>query len=316
MAGYWKLDDLNLTEDLNREIWEQSPQIQCSEIGIPTLYGAQQAMIGSDVVLPWVPDLVGKSLDSEGLTVCGSAYAGFISPYSGRNGHCVTVPEYRQPTAEAFQRIYVNKVVEGGDRYYGRVESLLDGISPLAQTLVMDLCRASFVERGTVSCTRLDKSGDGVVTKQAARAVFETYLDAPTPSQWLWKRISGDFGTRILALGSIAEHGILRLLAKHGMAIFIGGIGPVRFNQSDRRCMSGEWVRYYAGDLMNVAGRRLQDVVGCRVTLQYWIDNGSWWTVRNPSNPEIEWRVLPAFHPTAQSSSRIGCTRALLNRML
>lgn len=317
MAEYWDADLLDLSDELNREIWERSPQIQVGEIGPPVNYGAQQAMIGSGVVLPWPPDMVGKSCSTGGkLIVCGSAYAGFISPFSGRNGHSMSVDEYQQPTVDAFQRVFVNNVVRGGDRYYGVLEALLQDISALDQTLVLDLCRVSFVEKEDANGVRIDRSGDGVVTTQEARAVFETYVEAPTPSSWTWKRLSGRFGTRILALGSIAEHGLLRLFAKQGMDLFIDEVGPVRFDTLDPRCASGEWVRYYAGDLMTVGGKRLRKVFGTRVTLQYWIDSGAWWTIRNPDNPDLSWRLLPAFHPTSQSSTKLNSTRALLRRML
>jgi len=88
MAQYWNPDLLDLNDSLNREIWERSPGVQFTEIGMPTQYGAQQAMTDTDEVLPWLPDVVGKSCEaSAGLLVCGSAYAGFISPFSDRNGH-------------------------------------------------------------------------------------------------------------------------------------------------------------------------------------------------------------------------------------
>lgn len=223
MFDYWDTSLLNLGDELNREIWARSPQIQIGEIGLPIRYGAQQAMIGSGAVLPWPPDMVGKSCSESGrLIVCGSAYAGFISPFSERNGHSVSVNEYRQATVEEFQRIFLDNVVRGGDRYYRVLEALLKEISALDRTLVLDLCRVSFVEKGNPNSVRIDKSGDSVVTTEGARAIFESYVGAPTPSTWLWRRLSGEFGNRILALGSIAEHGLLRLFAKQGMDLFLG----------------------------------------------------------------------------------------------
>jgi hypothetical protein len=317
MAPYWNPDLLDLNDSLNREIWERSPGVQSTEIGMPKQYGAQQAMTDTDEVLSWPPDMVGKSCStSAGLLVCGSAYAGFISPFSDRNGHSVTLKEYHQPTAAAFQPIFVDNVVRDADRHYGVIENLLKGIRPLDQTVLFDLCRASFVEKGRRDGVSFDKSGDKVVVAKEARSIFEKYVECPTPASWLWGRLSGGFGRHILALGSIAEHGLLRLFARRGMELYIGDVGPIQFDPEDARCASGEWVRYYGADLMLIRAKRPRHWFRRRVTLKFWLDDGTWWTIRNPKDPDDCWLLLPAFHPTSQSTTTIESTRTVLRRML
>ena len=93
-------------------------------------------------------------------------------------------------------------------------------------------------------------------------------------------------------------------------------VGPIRFDTADTRYASGEWVRYYAADLMRTLEKRPQHWFRRRLTLKFWLDEGAWWTIRNPKNPDDCWLLLPGLHPAAPSTTTIESTRSLLQRML
>ena len=164
---YWREHALDLDDPLNREIWMRSPELQLEidhprHLQLPGSVGAQQAMVGN-AALPWVPDLVGHSV-SEGnaVLVIGSAYAGFIGGVSKRSS---TIPEsdYRENTMAAFQRAFLSHVVVEDSSYYGKIKRMLAAAVPLERVCLLDLCRASFVQRADgTSPHRRDDSGDKI----------------------------------------------------------------------------------------------------------------------------------------------------------
>ena len=128
MPDFWKTECLT-TDQINAEIWEQSPALQRqiqtphSLVNIGSV-GAQQAMIDgdSDCVLPWVPDLIGRDWkDAGSILVVGSAYAGFIDKYSGRSASMSESSYRREQTVEEFQRAFLHMVVMPDASYYGKI---------------------------------------------------------------------------------------------------------------------------------------------------------------------------------------------------
>jgi hypothetical protein len=265
------LQDQFATDDaINEEIWSRSPALQLriqspAQLVSPGAIGAQQAMVG-DAPLPWVPDLVGKdSRGSDGVIVIGSAYAGFIAERSTRRC-ALSVGQYSQAsTASAFQTLFLRYVVERDSAYYLRVHELLAaGGWCWRHSVLLDLCRTSFVERGI----ERDKSGDGIVRKQWS--LFEKYVDA---ADWTFQRLLESRARIILALGTIAEHGVLRLLSKRGI------VASNWVGQSMWRFKECAWPCRYADQ-----------------RLSHWLPKQDWWLARC-SRLQREWLVLPVYHP-------------------
>src|SRR5271169_4861651 len=90
MPPYWINSECCSDGALNEEIWSrsvavqrliQSPEETCKE----GTFGAQQAMVNGQAVLPWPPDLLGSDWSKPGSwLIIGSAYAGFIREFSRR----------------------------------------------------------------------------------------------------------------------------------------------------------------------------------------------------------------------------------------
>jgi hypothetical protein len=118
-----------------------------------------------------------------------------------------------------FQERFLKSVVERCAAYYRPIAGLASAAGGTAGIPLFDLCRASFVERGAEQSLhrRTDRSVDGVVCKAAA--VYERYVESDDAADWLWSRITGSAASRIVALGRIAEHGLLRLFARHDLRI-------------------------------------------------------------------------------------------------
>ena len=83
--------------------------------------------------------------------------------------------------------------------------------------------------------------GDRVVLD--APLIFEIYAENDHSRQWTWNRLTAGRAGRVVALGTIAEHGLLRLFAHVGCLI--------RHTASGRECRlrphpAGGWLRGYA----------------------------------------------------------------------
>lgn len=322
--GFWNLEHLDLGDSLNADIWSRSPALQRriqppSVLRQPGAIGAQQAMLapGSDVptfitpesILPWVPDLVGTRWREPGsVLVVGSAYAGFIAQYSQRKRTMALADYARAGSTAEFQRRYVRDVVDSDRNYYDSIKSLVGGaggFTNASRIAVFDLCRASFVERGDGRHTRKDKWDDSVVRR--GRAAFAQYVDGETeagnPADWTWQRILGSQAVRIVALGRIAEHGLLRLFHQRGLSIHRSDMPSVPW--TPRPSANGEWVNWQADARCNIG---------------FWLRQGAWWTITGTiEGAQRTWHLLPAYHPasrsTVDSDRGYSITRAVLTRI-
>jgi hypothetical protein len=208
---FWSADDLDFADPLNAVIWNSSAAVQDriqpyrSRWEIDEI-GAQQAMWFPHR-LPWVPDIIGlDSQEASGLLIVGSAYAPFVG--NGRR-YEITASEYVCETCETFGRVFFRKLILHHP-YYTAVAKLASPVVPSCRSIALfDLCRVSFVQRVASG----DKGGDGIV-KQAPNC-FIQYVESSTPNDWLWRRVVSSKASTILALGTIAEHGVLRLFARN-----------------------------------------------------------------------------------------------------
>lgn len=245
---FWAVGNLASDDDLNQTIWETSAALQREihppeELDRMNALGAQQAMVEPDefaeppitsrTVLPWVPDLLGSNwTNEESLLVIGSAYAGFIREFSGGKG--IGILDYLALSQQdwfRFEVAFIREVVAEFRAYYDFIERLCRALngerSTVAEAAITELCRASFVRRigndgsleqvrgqgyaKTGIVVRNDKSGDpsGPLSAQ----VFAKYVENATAAEWIWERIRRTQARRIVVLGRIAEHGLLRCLA-------------------------------------------------------------------------------------------------------
>ena len=295
--GYWDQANFKLVDAINAEIWTRSPQLQCEiqhpgDLVPPGSVGPQQAMLEPDAdlgihassVLPWVPDIVGKEADGDrAILIFGAAYAGFIREYSCR-GACLRLAEYAISARNgggdnwtAFQRVFLENVVVPDIVYYGRLASLLSSVGVSANRVVVsDLCPCSIVKRTVINNRRQDDSRQPCKDRAS---VFCWYVEHPVVEGWTWRRVTESLAARIIALGHIAEHGLLRLFSRHGAMI----------SRDEQRlsdlCQGGTvpawgWVDRYADP-----GRKLG----------HWLKPGRWWTISiNGRNVQL----LPVYHPS------------------
>ena len=294
MNDFWGPGNFNLSDDqINTEIWQKSREIQrtiqCpSQLIAPGAVGPQQAMldaepilgITSDDVLPWVPDIVGKDSDNkQGLLIFGAAYAGFIEEYSPRPA-CMPLSEYvksvKHQDMNYFQKKFLEKIVAPDRNYYGKIKYLLQAVNIKSSQIVLsDLCPCSIVKRQIKNGKRNDDS------KQPSRdraRIFCQYVDNPKIQKWTENRVLKSNSRHIIALGHIAEHGLLRLFSRMGATIFDGNRPfTLRTNLSK----TWEWVNQYADPKRN---------------LGFWIANNTWWTIRIGNSV---WRLLPIYHPAS-----------------
>ena len=313
----------DLDDQINGEIWKDSPDRQRgiqqpATVAEPGMFGAQQAMLTAGIVphpntvLPWVPDLVGKEWKDKGAVfVVGSAYAGFIREYSKRNATMCLRCYFTAETARQFQERFFQDVVAPDPDYYGKL-AILFGHPPAAppllsgsQVCILDLCRSSFVRRGLRIGRRVnwDKSGDPVVKASTAGAlpdIFQEYVDQN--KDWTWQRFMESKSSKIVALGTIAEHGLLRLFQAEGFTITEEGF-PDAVNRPAFPPNTAAWVHRYADQ-----GK----------TLAYWLQHQSWWNVNGDVNgvPRT-WKILPVYHPAWMNKDPLYTqTRALLATLL
>ncbi len=206
-----------IEDPINEDIWAHSPSVQRDiqppvQVRLKTV-GAQQAMLLEDHVLPWVPDLLGvRWREPSSLLIVGSAYAPFIAGAASRRS--MPLQDYISARSwQEFHARFIESVVRRDHSYYEPL-SLLASATAYSQNCAnlafLDLCRASFTEK----TARGDfVGGDAVVGRHCA--LFERYVEHPTNAQWLFERIIGSAATRIVALGTIAEHGSMRTVRSY-----------------------------------------------------------------------------------------------------
>lgn len=289
-SDFWDESRFDLADPLNQEIWTQSPDLQeqiqtLESLSLPGVIGAQQAMVHPKYArkrsLPWVPDLVGTRWKvAEGAVIVGSAYAGFIKEYSTRSAAMPLDQYLAAASVGDFQRLFLRYVVRQDPSYYTPIRNLCSMLDDASQISMVDLCRVSLVKRGSGDDLRTDSSL-GIVRDGAA--IFEKYVEATKASEWLWRRFVTSQARCVVALGTTAEHGLLRLFSRHGMRISHAGkpfsIAPI---------INGAWANEYADPSK---------------TLNYWIKNQTWWTVTGiiETVPRI-WHILPVYHPARHAT--------------
>jgi hypothetical protein len=295
---FWGAYHFDFSDALNEEIWLLSSDLQqqvqpIDTIKLPGIIGAQQAMLDSNLLaergpLPWVPDLVGNEWQNQnGIVIIGSAYAGFVREYSTRSATMPLSQYLAASSVKDFQNLFLRYVVRGDPGYYTPIQNLCSDLGNASRLSLVDLCRVSLVERGVGVQKRSDGSS-GIVTK--APAVFEKYVENKQASEWLWRRFVDGQAKCVLALGSIAEHGLLRLFSRHGMTIMQDGepfdVSPIAM---------GGWANEYADPSRK---------------LSYWLNHETWWTVRGYVD-EIEriWYVMPVYHPARHANYDVGYKR-------
>ena len=270
---------------------------------------------GQTTPLPWVPDIVGVNWKHpESLIIIGSAYAPFIRGISKRR---CTLPlsEYLDSgSAGDFLIRFLGSVVIPDPSYYAKIALLAASQNTQAGVVLFDLCRASYAFRGSrIGLNGLDRAAEFTFRdtikgqKDAAAAVrsrqlFTAYVESKQQRAWTLARLDESRARRILALGSIAEYGLLKLLWDSGIKT-IHRMSTPGETWRPNPDYSDRWVFQYA----------------CKgQTLEQWLVREDWWVIKGRVNgEEREWRLLPIMHPAARSAKDkdYGRTRALITRM-
>lgn len=280
--AFWDLHHLDTDDLLNETIWVDSPAVQKTIQPYGSdwqdeMIGAQQAM-RPPRSLRWVPDLVGMQWRSpKALVIVGSAYGPFIKNSHG--AHEMSPSEYDQATAAEFQRRFVDIVVRGRD-YYTKVATLAaHAVSDASHLVLFDLCRVAFVQRGSLR----DTGGDRVVN--SAHQLFSRYVESPVARGWLWSRFVDSEASAVIALGTVAEHGLLRVFSAQLREVqIVDSLNPsIRFISSH----GDNWPARYAHSSRTVRARSQQQSVPC------WIISGI-----TSDGIRRTWRVAVVPHPT------------------
>jgi hypothetical protein len=237
--------------------------------------------------------LVGNDACGEhAILLFGTAYAGFIREYSCR-GACLPLVDYVAAAKHnhadgwvAFQQQFLERVVAPDAVYYGRLASLMTSVGVAASRIVLtDLCPNSIVKRRVIQDRRKDDSRQPC--KERA-STFCKYVTHATVADWTWRRILESRAPIIIALGHIAEHGLLRQFRANGASVSSGGLD---WNQSSQMQNVAAWVDRYADP-----GKKLD----------YWLTPGRWWDV---SMPDRNIRLLPIYHPSTVGNCDLGYSR-------
>jgi hypothetical protein len=116
---------------------------------------------------------------------------------------------------------------------------------------------------------------------------FCRYVENETVSGWTWRRITESRAEHVIALGRIAEHGLLRLFNRLGAKISCKGEAwkPNEYG------LEWDWVNHHADS--------------CK-RLSHWQAPGNWWTI---STQERDITMLPVYHPSAAKEYDLGYVR-------
>ncbi|MGP8237283.1 MAG: hypothetical protein ACLQVW_18000 [Limisphaerales bacterium] len=301
-------------DPINRSIWAESVALQrkiAERETQPLRVGAQQAMskpcdqalFSPKRPLPWVPDLVGSRFGSDrrSVLVVASSYNGFIEGYS-RRAAVLPLTDYADAKKAGvaglvgFIARFKECVVDRDEDYYQPIlrDLLAASGCSLEDCCVTDLCKASFVQRGSGpdSGSRGDKGDDYVVRNYWQQwipyvaGLADGGREAPLPYRWLWQRMQNC--RVVVTLGTIAEYGVLKIFQSMVTA-------PKAWSWKDSSVVPdhptmtaevSDWECTYAS-----SRRKLRD----------WLADEDWW-VLGDSSSKPHWFMLPVHHP----SSAIG----------
>jgi uracil-DNA glycosylase len=202
-----------------------------------------------------------------------------------------------------FQEKFLKSVVARDRVYYYGLAELLQNVQPVKGIAAFDLCRASFVRRRRLNGQK-DAQGDINAVRDGAN-VYWRYVEDPDrsePTDWLWQRIISSRASAIVLLGSIAEHGFLRLARRRGLEIEIAGEGAVEIHTELNQ---GRWVAKYALHSIDRPSNPAILKQFNEQKMRYWLQNGGrWYSVsgRIDGIPR-KWFVLPVFHPASMNRS-------------
>jgi hypothetical protein len=108
-----------------------------------------------------------------------------------------------------FQTKFMRQVVAPDGAYSGKIANLLGTVGvPPEKVVLSDLCPMSLVKRQGGPGQRTDDNRQP--TGERAEA-FHRYLEHEEVSGWTVRRLLASRASRIIALGWLAEHGLLRL---------------------------------------------------------------------------------------------------------
>jgi hypothetical protein len=320
MPAFWSIDHLDLSDGVNDNIWSDSPHEQAAiqkpeSVLVPGSIGAQQIMVeGLETSLPWVPDLVGHAWKlPDSLVIAGSAYAPFIRGISRRRCTLPLSDYLTAGSAGEFLTRFMNTVVVSDPSYYAKIALLAASRDTQAGIVLFDLCRASYTCRGSrVGKAGLDRAAEftfkdtikrikDAPSALRSRRLFTAYVESKLQRSWTLARLKASHARRILALGSIAEYGLLRLFWDVGIRAIHRMRAPNRIwkpNSDHSEC----WMlRYACNDR----------------TLEQWLAHEDWWVINGQlDGEEREWHVLPTLHPARNANDKdYSRTRALISMM-
>lgn len=256
-------------------------------------------LFSAQTPLPWVPDLVGPEFGkaNPSVLIVGSSYNGFLKGYTNRNG-TMNVEDYVaardfksvQSGLKAFFSCFIRDVCGADQAYYARLCRLLHeaGI-PMERACLTDLCKASFVRKTETNRLRSDAGNDTLIQEHISEwqcyvlgAHSENLKTAPLPYQWLGKRFQQ--AHIILALGKLAEYGVIKVLMRQAPTLRIVTHQPPFVKPDQASLGSGRnWGYDYAHTQRGVKS---------------WLQNCDWWNLDDPDSGKLR-QVLPCVHPSA-----------------
>lgn len=295
-------------DKINIRIWTESVVLQkfISAMESDPNVGAQQAMpkdehrhqFSAKKPLPWVPDLVGPEFGkaNPSVLIVGSSYNAFLDDYSSRQG-TMPLADYVNardtPTVKngltKFFASFIRGVVND-TAYYARIRRLLAKAEiPRTHVCITDLCKASFVQKAENNGARSDSGGDNLIKGHMEQwqcyvlgAPNENPNTAPLPYQWLGERI--EKAQIILALGKLAEYGVIKVLKRQAPGL---RIKTHQFPYRQPNQVSLESGRNWAYESA-MLGR----------TVNSWLQPGDWWNLDDPDLGKSR-QLLPCVHPGA-----------------
>ncbi len=306
---FWAHEDRVENDQINQKIWEISPimmgavhDMRSDGVRFSGKYGCQQAMVGEEAFtheghrltggydtedpLPWIPDWVGRRCSTDtGVTVIGPSYPPVIAE-RGRYWAGLKLADYRAAGgADAFLRLFAEHVLWDSDYgHFCQIEHLLFPFRTAADLCYFNLCRGSFLTQSEpvgegddqYSDERLDGSHiRNVDDRRLYHLLYHEYVQAA--ETWNWERLVASKSRVVIALGKVAEHGLLRLFRSKGARIV---------DHSD----GAEWEPPNLGDEVGWPSQRADS----NRPISYWIErDGRWWDISLPD--QSGWRLLPVY---------------------